>query len=288
MMPSERMAAVEPRTADIEVRGAKGMMLRGRWWRRPAPRGVLIVSHGFGEHGGTYRAMAEALCSRLEFDVVAVDYRGHGRSPGRRGVVGDYDELTQDLQAVLDWAGRQAPDLPRFLLAHSNGGQVALRLALAYRGSIAGMVVSNPALRLIVPVPRSKLIVARVLAVCAPWLTLGSELRTDRLTRDPVIQEEHRTDPLRHSRMSPRLFFGMVEGGEMLARRAGEIRTPILLLLGGQDAIIDPAASRTFFERLGSADKTLLIYPKMLHEPLNELGREKVVDDVARWLEQRL
>ena len=60
------------------------------------------------------------------------------------------------------------------------------------------------------------------------------------LTRDPEIQEEHRTDPLRHNRMSPPLFFGMVEGGELLMARAAEIRTPILMLLGGQDTVIDP------------------------------------------------
>ena len=74
----------------------------------------------------------------------------------------------------------------------------------------------------------------------------------------------------------------------MLKRRAAEIHTPILLLLGGQDPVVDPSTSRAFFEQLGSEDKTLLIYPKMLHEPLNEIGREKVVDDAARWLDQRL
>jgi alpha-beta hydrolase superfamily lysophospholipase len=288
MTPSEPTATVDKRQADIEIRGAKGTMLRGRWWRRQSPRGVLVISHGFGEHGGGYVRVAEALSSRLDLNVLAADYRGHGRSPGRRGVVGNYEELTEDLHAVLDWAERQAAGLPQFLLAHSNGGQVALRLALENRRSIAGMVVSNPALRLVLPVPRSKLMMARVLAVWAPWVTLTGNLRTDLLTRDAAIQEEHRADPLRHSRMSAPLFFGMVEGGELLAARAGEIRTPILLVLGGQDPVIDPDASRVFFERLGSEDKTLVVYPNMLHEPFNEIGREHVVDDVARWLEQRL
>jgi len=60
------------------------------------------------------------------------------------------------------------------------------------------------------------------------------------------------------------------------------------MLLGGQDPVIDPAVSREFFDRLASEDKTLLIDPKMLHEPLNELGRDQVVDDLVRWLEARL
>ena len=87
MIPSEQMATAESVVRDIEVRSVDGMILRGRWWRRHAPRGVVIVSHGFAEHGGCYRRVAEMLGHRLEFDVIAVDYRGHGRSPGRRGVV---------------------------------------------------------------------------------------------------------------------------------------------------------------------------------------------------------
>jgi len=282
------MATAKARVGEIEVRAADGKMLRGRWWRRPAPRGVMIVSHGFGEHGGGYQHVAETLGARLELDVIAVDYRGHGRSPGRRGVVRRYDELTEDLLKVLDWAAQHAPDLNRFVLGHSNGGQVALHVALRGAGLFAGLVVSNPALRVAVPVSPGKLMMARFLGRCAPWITLSGEIRSDLLTRDADVREEHRTDPLRHGRMSARFYFGMIEGGQMLLARAGEIRTPILALLGGQDPVIDPAASREFFDRLGSEDKTLLIYPKMLHEPFNELGREQVVDDTVRWLESRL
>jgi alpha-beta hydrolase superfamily lysophospholipase len=74
----------------------------------------------------------------------------------------------------------------------------------------------------------------------------------------------------------------------MLIARAGEIRSPIVMLVGGQDTVVDPAAAREFYDRLGSEDRTLLLYPKMLHEPLNELGRDQVLDDVARWIESRL
>jgi hypothetical protein len=42
------------------------------------------------------------------------------------------------------------------------------------------------------------------------------------------------------------------------------------------------------FDRLGSVDKTLLLYPPMRHEPLNELGREQVFADIEAWLRPRL
>jgi alpha-beta hydrolase superfamily lysophospholipase len=288
MMTGRGKATAAGAARDIEVGAAGGLMLRGRWWRRAEPRGAIVIAHGFGEHGGTYGYVAESLGRMLDVDIIAVDLRGHGRSPGRRGVVRRYEDLTDDLACVLDWAARTRPDVPRLLLGHSNGGQVALRVALDGQGAFDGLIISNPALRIAVPIPPHKLKLGRFLLRYAPWVTLRSELQVDRLTRDPEIQRAHLADRLRHSRMSAPLFFGLVEGGEMLMARAGEIRTPIVMLIGGQDPVVDPAAARELYDRLGSEDKTLLLYPKMLHEPLNELGREQVLEDVARWIEPRL
>jgi alpha-beta hydrolase superfamily lysophospholipase len=282
------MATAPSQVREIEVRAADGIMLRGRWWRRAEPRGSVIVSHGFGEHGGTYRHVAEYLGAVLECDVIAIDYRGHGVSAGRRGVVRRYEELTGDLSSVLEWATRHRLAAPRFLLGHSNGGQVVLRLALQDPLAIDGLIVSNPALRVALPIPPGKLRLGKLLLKVAPWITLKGQIHADLLTRDPAMQQNHRSDPLRHNRMSAPLFFGMLDGGEMLIARAGAIHTPILMLVGGQDPVLDPISAREFFDRLGGEDKTLLLYPKMLHEPLNELGREQVLDDLARWVEARL
>jgi alpha-beta hydrolase superfamily lysophospholipase len=282
------MARSPSAVREIEVRAADGVMLKGRWWPRAEPRGAVIVAHGFGEHGGTYRHVAGALGTALDLEVIAVDFRGHGLSPGRRGVVRRYEELTGDLRSVWEWAARRNPDLPRFLLGHSNGGQVALRLALEGQARIDGMIVSNPALRLAMSIPPHKLRLGKLLLRYAPWMSLSGQIPADRLTRDPDMQREHRTDPLRHNRMSAPLFFGMLNGGEMLMARAGEIQTSILMLVGGQDPVVDPAGARELFDRLGSEDKTLLLYPKMLHEPFHEVGREQVLDDLVRWIEPRL
>jgi alpha-beta hydrolase superfamily lysophospholipase len=65
------------------------------------------------------------------------------------------------------------------------------------------------------------------------------------------------------------------------------IQQPLLLILGGSDPVIDPEASRDLFDRIGSPDKTLLLFPGMLHEPLNELGRDKVLADISSWINRR-
>jgi alpha-beta hydrolase superfamily lysophospholipase len=288
MMTGQGKAAAAGAVRDIEVKAVDGLVLRGRWWRRREPRGAIVIGHGFSEHGGVYRYAAEWLGAALDLDLIAVDQRGHGRSPGRRGVVRRYEDLVDDLSCALEWAARQLPDAPRFLLGHSNGGQVALRLALRCRAPVEGLIISNPALRIALPIPPHKIKLGRWLQRYAPWITLRGETRVELLTRDPEIQREHRADRLRHNRMSAPLYFGIVDGGAMLLARAGEIQAPIVLLVGGQDPVVDPAAAREFFDRLGSEDKTLLLYPKMLHEPLNELGRDQVLDDLARWIEPRL
>jgi alpha-beta hydrolase superfamily lysophospholipase len=248
----------------------------------------VIIAHGFGEHGGTYGHVAQALGEALDLDCVAVDFRGHGASGGRRGVVRRYEDLTGDLAYVFDWVQRTRPGLHRFLLGHSNGGQVALRFALEKPAAVDALVISNPALRVSIPIPAHKLRIGKLLLRYAPWITLRGHLPADKLTRDPEMQREHREDPLRHNRMSAPLFFGMLDGGQMLLARAGEIRKPILMLVGGRDPVVDPAGARELFDRLGSQDKTLLLYPKMLHEPLHELGRDQVLDDLIRWLRPRL
>lgn len=273
---------------DVAFPTADGLELRGWHWTRPNPRGVVVVSHGFGEHGGCYRHVAEALGPALEVDFVAPDLRGHGRSPGRRGVVGDYEDLVSDLRAAFAWAGRARRGLPRFVLGHSNGGQLALRLALEGDTGLAGLVVSNPSLRLATRVPGYKLRVGRFLRRHAPRVTLSAKLPVEMMTRDPEMQREHRVDALRHSRISAPLFFGMIEGGAELLRRAGAIATPALMLVGAADPVTDPEAARRFFDDLGAADKTLMIYPRMLHEPLNEVGREQVFADIVSWLSTRL
>jgi len=272
----------------VEIRAPSGRKLKAWWWRRPDPRGLVIIVHGFGEHGGAYERVAQALGAAITVDVIAPDLRGHGLSPGRRGVVRTFDDLTADLESIVDWVARERLSGPHFLLGHSQGGQVALRFVLKQPGPFAALVLSNPALRIAMPVPPWKLKIGRFLLKYAPWVTLSGNLRPDLLTRDLHVQEEHRSDPLRHGRMSAPLFFGMVEGGELMIARAPEIKIPNLLLVGGQDPIIDPAAAREFFERLGSEDKTMHLYPNMLHEPFSELGREQVLDDVARWLLPRL
>lgn len=263
--------------------------LHAALWAVDEPKGVLLIAHGVGEHGGCYSDVATSIQAVMpDLEILALDFRGHGRSPGRRGFVKVYDDLIGDLLGALRWMEKRRPGLPRFLLGHSNGGQVALRLGLEHPDLISGLIISNPAVRLALRVPSWKLLAGRVLQRVAPRVTLTGMLKPEQLTRDPSQWPARLADELRHSRVSAPLFFGMVEGGKRLTGEVHRLKVPLLLLLGNADPIIDPGATLQLYEKVGSADKQIRQYPDSLHEPLNDLDRAKVLNDLLDWLRERV
>ena len=281
-------ATLDP--TDVVIPTLDGLRLHATRWPHPSPRGSLVIVHGLGEHGGAYAETAAAIRDANGIEVIAPDLRGHGKSPGRRGYVAKYDQLVHDASEALGWAKQQHPGLPLFLLGHSNGGQVALRLALdpAVGPTLAGLIVSNPALQVATHVPALKLALGRLLLRFAPRVTMGVPLGTSELTRDESLWEARRADRLRHSRISAPLYFGMIDGGPLLKTSVQELKTPVLFLIGGSDPVIDPEFNLEVFQAVGSTDKTLKLYPEMVHEPLNDIGRETGLRDLLNWLENHL
>ncbi|WP_435006543.1 lysophospholipase [Tundrisphaera lichenicola] len=274
--------------SDVSTTSYDGTILLGRSWSIPNPKAILLIAHGLGEHGGSYERLAEELVKRLHVDVIAFDLRGSGRSPGKRGFVRSYDELTSDLDAAIGWMARNRPGLARFLFGHSNGGLVAILTVLNRKPDLAGLILSNPSLRLSARVPAWKRALGEALRKFAPGITLSTGLDNDQLTRDPEMIAAIDRDALRHGRISAPLFFGMLDAGPQALAHASAIQIPTLVILGESDPIIDPGSGRTFFENLGSADKTLRSFPGMRHEPLNEIGRLEVVSDLVKWLSDRI
>ena len=181
------MTEPTPNVRDVTLSGPGTIGLQGRLWSADRPRGVIIIAHGLGEHGGSYGHVAQSLIREASVDVLAVDFRGHGRSPGPRGVVRDYGDLCDDLRAAVAWAAAERPGLPRFALGHSNGGQVVLRAALDGGLDVSGIILSNPALRVASPVPRWKIGIGYFLRRFAPGVTLPVGVDLTTLTRDPVM-----------------------------------------------------------------------------------------------------
>jgi alpha-beta hydrolase superfamily lysophospholipase len=76
---------------------------------------------------------------------------------------------------------------------------------------------------------------------------------------------------------------------ELARSDAPNIHIPALIVHGERDEIAPATGSQLLFDRIGSSDKTLKIYPGLRHEVHNESSadREKFVELFTQWMLKR-
>lgn len=118
-----------------EVR-VNGLRLRTHAWSSPGrPRTLLL--HSLAAHGHWWDWVAPGLAER--FDVLALDFRGHGGSDRAAGGAYGFNDYAGDLVAALDGLGGAPP----VVIGHSMGGYVSAWLAARHPGRVAGVVIAD-------------------------------------------------------------------------------------------------------------------------------------------------
>lgn len=250
----------------------------------PAPRARVIVVHGYAEHRGRYAELTARLMA-AGFECHLFDLRGHGGSGGALGHVERFDDYLDDLALVVQHVRRDAT--PLFLVAHSLGGLIALTYVRRANARVDALAVSSPYLRPAFRVSPLRKLMATIGTRVAPSTAVASGLDPQWLSHDERIVTAYATDPLVFRITTPRWFVETARAQQELLAGAAEIRLPLLMQFGGEDRIADHRRSAEVFERIGSADKTLIPYPGLRHEIFNELARDRVIDDLLAWLRLR-
>ncbi|MBV9838982.1 MAG: lysophospholipase [Solirubrobacterales bacterium] len=252
------------------------------WLPDHEPRGVVVVSHGAGEHSGRYRHVAARLVSEGHA-VYAIDHRGHGRSDGPRALIDRIDNAVADLAALVALAADELPGKPLFLLGHSMGGTIAVCFALRHQQRLAGLILSGP-LAAIEGTSPAQRTAGRLISALAPRLPLVA-IDPNLISSDTAVVRAYRSDPLVHHRKLPaRTAAELVAAVERFPQQVASIRVPTLIAYGTGDRLCPPAGSVMLGERIGAHDKTLNGYEGLAHEVLNEPEQERVLDDICAWL----
>ncbi len=261
-------------------------LFRQRWLPGQGAKAVVALVHGFGEHCGRYGNVVQALVPR-GFIVAGYDLRGHGRSEGVRGAIRAWKDYREDTGFFIGQLEAEHSGLPLFLYGHSMGGLIALEYALHHPDGLHGVIASAPTLGQpgISPL---LLLLSRLLSAVWPALNMATKLDSSAISRDPAVVEAYQSDPLVHDLGTPRLGTEMMKAAEWAQSQAPNFKVPLLMLQGEQDRLVPPADTRRFFEHAGVQDKTYLTYPAGFHEPHNDVEHERVMADVARWLEDHL
>ena len=254
-------------------------------WPLPQARGGVLIVHGLGEHAGRHERLARWFNAH-GYAARSYDQRGHGRTPGPRGALQHADDLLADLSVVHADYARTLGVAP-LLLGHSMGGLVALRAVLDERIMPRALVLSSPALRSHASPGLRRL--AATLARLAPNLRLRNGLELERLSHDPRVAAAYRGDPLCHDRVSPRLANFIFRAGASCIADAARLEVPSLLLVAGDDALVDAGGSRDFSAAAARTRQlTTRYFAALYHELFNEAepSRTQVLLQLEDWLER--
>lgn len=284
-----------------------------RWTPEGEIRGVVQLVHGIAEHTLRYDGFARYLNS-LGFLVTAEDHMGHGKSMVTQGYfAGGWFTAVEDTVRLLNMTREEFPGKPYFLFGHSMGSFITRTILEKHPElPLAGAVICGTGW-----MPAAVLAVGETVCrgVCRKKgerepsealekLVFGGynkrveHPRTafDWLSRDNASVDAYIGDPLCGFTASAGLLRDML-GGIRYNQKPENLRAmnrelPVFFIAGGDDPVgsYGSGVRRTAeeFRKAGMKDVSLRIYPLCRHEILNEINREEIYEDVARWLEKHM
>jgi alpha-beta hydrolase superfamily lysophospholipase len=246
--------------------------------------GVIVALHDFGEHCGVYAGAFRRLAS-AGYKVYTLDLRGHGKSPGDRASVSNFDDFLEDLDLL--WArisDREGSFRDKtFLVGQGLGALIALRFVMARKPHVRGLVLSN----LLTDLPLSPL--QRYLTK-APSLWFAHRTFADQAgevwlkpSREGILKD----DPLAYrGPLSFQLVREVVGACRQLQQEAVQMPCS-LLVLQGQHPLSDSQTVRLFLTALDAMDKTVLEYQGNSTNLLLEGVGDQALGDILEWCDQK-
>lgn len=258
-----------------------GLDLHGYHWPVENPKAMMTLVHGFGEHAGRYADMA-AYLNAQGIAVVAADFRGHGQSPGARGVIRNYDDFRMDLSALLDGSCALYPDCPHVLFGHSMGGGIVLDHGLSEARDVGAIIASAPLIALAKPVPAPLRFISKLMAKLNPTGVMSQPIDGSKISTLKSEQDIYVKDPLNHGKLGFRLAVEMVETGEAIAAKAGAWDVPLLLMHSRDDELTGFDASEAFAAEANNVSFHAM--SGVAHEMHNDTTRQQVYDLISEFI----
>ena len=175
---------------------------------------------------------------------------------------------------MVKYAGDEFPDVPIFALGSSMGGNIALHISLVT--PLAGAVLLGPMIQTSANPPWWQLPLLKTFAGVPVLRSMGlirpKGLASDKQYRDPERRKICDDDPLGyHDAMCLATGAALLDAIAELQAKIPEITCPFLICHGEKDEIVPLEGSQLLYEQASqSTDKTIKIYPNMLHSPLCE------------------
>ena len=263
-----------------------------RHWRPVSqrPKSYIVALHGIQSHSGWYGYSSDRLCA-AGHEILFVDRRGSGLNDRDRGHTRHQDRLINDVVQILKEVRRrrneEAPAAPVVLLGVSWGGKLAAVSAARHGELIDGLALLYPGIRSRVRPTfwqRLKLSLAESLEIEEKRIPVPLNdpgLFTSSLENQAIIRE----DPLALHDVTVSFLSANRSLDAALGPARNTIRCPALLMLAGEDRIIDNTVTRNWFETLATRERRVHEYAESGHTLEFEPERDQFIADLNRWLD---
>ena len=277
-------ATVQSKSVITHIRTQDGLKLHlQKDIPQTKPKAIVVISHGLASHSGVFGDFAKTM-NADGIGVYRFDHRGHGKSDGRDSIhIKSYFEMVEDLRLVVQKAKAEYPNTPIFVLGHSMGGHISALYGTKYPDDVNGFILAAGVLRyhqmnfgyLPRPEPKDSFVSG---AVSLTTLNIPFEGAGLSVEGDPLMLEKF-------SVSFPNSF---KEGLEYLKDNARQFAAPVMLISGNKDVFVSPQDAIDFYNETKSGDKSLMLYPNFGHLLMLEKGGQKINDDVAEWIGERV
>jgi len=256
------------------------------WQPEKNVKAVIIIIHGLAEHVDRYDHVGNYF-SLLGYAVEAYDLRGHGKSEGEKAYIDSILEYVSDLQNYVNHIKLKHPGKHIFLLGHSMGGEIACLYSIKYQTEISGLILSGAVIKISDDISPLLQKLSGFIAAIFPRLPT-TKIDSSGISRDKNIVELYDDDPLVYRGGTlARTGSEIIKGTKHIKKNMKQITIPVLIMHGTSDRLADPEGSSQLYNGVNSEDKTLKLYENYYHEILNEPEKERVLQDIIKWLDER-
>jgi acylglycerol lipase len=278
---------IEPVCDVRSFMASDGYPLHVAIWASSRPvRGQVVLVHGVQSHSGWYRRMGRTLASS-GYIASFPDRRGSGANSRDRGHTPSAGRLIKDLVEWLRVSRVEHPGLPTALAGISWGGKIAAIVAGRHPELVDAFALICPGLHPRVGVSRKE-------RLQIAWAFLTDRRKTfpiplsdpSLFTASPEGQAFIAADPLSLRAGTAGLLAASFIIDRFVSRSPARIRQPALLMLAGQDRIVDNARTLAYFRRLASPDRQVIEYPEGHHTLEFDPDPSRYALDLVAWLDR--
>lgn len=280
-------------------------------------KATLLIVHGMAEHSGRYAQFAQFLADN-GIAVATYDQLGHGKTVKSAAEFGFFGEehpvqsLLKDMIIMADSLKARHLDVPHFVMGHSMGSFIVRTVLKHHAHNFTGAILmgsadADPLTKVLLPINK---ILAKI-APKKPNMLLAKTMNkvlnsklNNRISSSQFAWLSENEANIKAYEADPLTGFNFTNNGYMTlfslmqsGLNKGWATTinkdfPMLFVSGNSDPIgdmgkgINKVVNRLNEQKFINIESKL--YAHMRHEPLHELEKQSVYQDILAWLNNHI